>query len=105
LEHTANTSDRTVQWTRPDWPVLCQMPLSVKLSVKKLGHINQLNNTIKRITLAAAILGRATTHAVKRGVARDMAHMKKTVDGVVSAAAQLVLHHKSSSASRGPTQM
>ena len=33
LEHMAKRRDRTVQWTRPTWPIICQMPRGKQLLV------------------------------------------------------------------------
>lgn len=104
LEHTANRADRTIQWTRPDWPVICAMPNGASLPSKTPALYQQLDKSVKQMALAAGILGRATSHALKRGVARDVAYSQKQIAGVGTAAVQMALHHSNATRRSGTTQ-
>ena len=106
LKHTAKRHDKTIQWTRPSWPVLCtlQSGTFVQLPVQAPASNLQLNLSTKQIALAAGVLGRVHAHATRYGAIRDAAYLKKTVIGVTSAAVTAIAKHSNLSAHRGQTR-
>ncbi|KAH9223686.1 hypothetical protein DL95DRAFT_453629 [Leptodontidium sp. 2 PMI_412] len=103
LGHTAQRADRTVQWKRPEWPVVCQVNLGVLLPVREPAPNTQANHSLKQMALAGGILGHITPHSLKRGAVRDAAYLKKTMIGVTNAAVGLVAHHHARSTTAGVT--
>jgi hypothetical protein len=104
LLNAVKRAGRTIRWTRPDWPVVCQMQLGARFPLKETAPADQPDQSLKQIALAAGILGRVTAHAVKRGAARDMAYRKKAVGSVADNAVQLVMHHAAATHRGGGTQ-
>ena len=104
LDHTARRADKTVQWTHPEWPVICAMDRGVELPVQKPALYGQLSRTTKLMALAAGILGRSTSHAFRHGALRDSAYLEKTIAGVATAAVALVAHHADGTRASGITQ-
>jgi hypothetical protein len=106
LKHTAKRHDKTIQWIRPSWPVLCKLQSGtfVQLPVQAPASNLQLNLATKQIALAAGVLGRVHAHATRYGAIRDAAYLKKTVIGVTSAAVTAIAKHSNLSAHRGQTR-
>jgi hypothetical protein len=106
LEHTAKRADRTVQWIYPKRPVLCKIPRgSAETTFNEPAPANQLSNTLVEMGLAAGVLDRITSHALRYGAIRDTVHIKKTVAGLQEHLAAMVAGHSNSSKHRGVTRM
>lgn len=103
--HTAKRADRTVQWTHPHRPVICEMPRgSAVLTLDKPAPEAQLGRTLKEFALAYGILDRVTSHAVRRGAMRDVAYLKKFVAGVSTAVSAVTGAHSKVAENRGLTR-
>ncbi|THW79108.1 hypothetical protein D6D19_01463 [Aureobasidium pullulans] len=96
MEQTLARSDRTVQWARPERPVLWR-----GLVVERPALVTQLNNTLKAAARAIGVTVKVTAHDLRRGAAQDTARLA-TPTGIESAAA--VLYHKPGSIASGVTQ-
>ena len=69
-------ADRTVQWTYPKRPVLCKIPRgSTETTFNEPAPANQLSNALVEMGLAAGVLDRITSHALRYGAIRDTAHI------------------------------
>jgi hypothetical protein len=86
LEHTSKRRDRTVQWTRPTWPIICQMPRGKQLPVQEPGGAYIANRSIKNLALVGGVLGRVSSHAACNGAIRDTAYIKQKIQGVAKSA-------------------
>jgi hypothetical protein len=105
LKHTATRHDRTVQWKHPKWPVICRMENSSSpLTLDKPGPAEQLTITLSQIALAAGLLDRVSSHAIRRGAMRDVAYLKKSVAGVETACAALIAGHSKVAENHGITR-
>jgi hypothetical protein len=69
--------DRVVQWTLPEWPVICAVAISSSLPVNKPMDTTVFNTILRTMFTSSGVLGRITSHALRRGAARDIAHLPK----------------------------
>lgn len=105
LVHTSKRVDRTVQWTHPNRPVLCQMPRgNSMLTLDTPAPSTQLGRSLKEMALVGGVIDPVTSHDIRRGAMRDTAHLNRTVAGVESACAALVGGHTKMSENRGITR-
>ena len=105
LQHTARRADRVVQWRSPERPVICKIPRGPVVStLDNPAPEQQLGRTLKQMALAAGVLDRVTSHAVRRGAMRDSAYVKKAVTGLETACASLIGGHSKQAENRGLTR-
>lgn len=103
LDHAAARSDRIIQWTKPDNPVLCQMVRTgAFLNLEQPANIKLINVSVKIMGLLAGVIGRITARSIRNGAARDNAHLKK-IPGTDHRAAALLMGHKEKSVVSGTT--
>jgi hypothetical protein len=104
LEHTEKRRDRTVQWTRPTWPVICQMPRGKQLPVQEPGGAHIADRSIKNLALVGGVLGRVSSHAARYGAIRDTAYVKQKIQGVAKSAVTAAAGHTEQATASGLTR-
>lgn len=108
LDRAAARDDLTVEFLYPDRPVLTLFgtaPLHCMLDMP--ARPDQLLHSIRRMGLVGGMLGRAYTHALRLGGARDVAHLPSSVfDGVglTNDAVRQRLSHTSRTSEKGITE-
>ena len=104
LEYTAKRQDRTVQWTRPTRPIICQMTTGKLLPVQEPGGAHIAHRSIKDIVVVGGILGRVSSHAIRHGAIRDTAYINRKIRGVVNTAVSAAAGYTEHSAFSGITR-
>ncbi|KAL8714074.1 MAG: hypothetical protein Q9225_006626 [Loekoesia sp. 1 TL-2023] len=95
---------RRLAWAHGEWPVICGMSKGAGLlEVDKPAHAKLVSYIFGRAAGLAGIRGRITTHSLRRGYARDVAHSNTTINGVAKRAVAAVLGHTASAYDRNVT--
>jgi hypothetical protein len=98
LYETSQTPDGVIRWTRPDWPVVCAMELQSTLPVAKPLSSALVNYHLRAMCFDSGILGRITSHAIRRGASRELAHLPTgSIKGVADAGVAASIFHTNKS--------
>ncbi|KFY59512.1 hypothetical protein V496_05667, partial [Pseudogymnoascus sp. VKM F-4515 (FW-2607)] len=98
--------DKTLQWAngRGEKPVLCAFDQSTNLVlIDKAAEIRQAITTIHETSLKAGFCAVVTPHDMRRGAAKDSAHLKHTPTGLATPAVAAELGQSSKSLDAGIT--
>ena len=100
--------DKTIQWTRPSLPVItaCEKSFFSFLNFQKPVGIDQVESTVKQMSLGSGILAKIIPHDIRRGGARDLSHLSKDQvwGGVAHEGIAAALGHSLMSFKKGLTQ-
>jgi len=108
LQTAAQRSDRTVRWLFPNRPVLVAFtsrPLRCVLD--QPASYTQLWWTIREMGLIAGMLDRCYAHALRKGAARDLAHLPGSAfdgKGVTTEIVRQSIGHNATTLSKGVTE-
>lgn len=101
---TRQRQDKTVQWARPDWPVLHKLMWNGSgLVVGTPASSGQVLRIVKSLALLAGIAAHVNAHDLRRGAARDLALVDVVHKGVAKAATGKALGHSKKARDRGVT--
>ncbi|UPX16703.1 uncharacterized protein EKO05_0007091 [Ascochyta rabiei] len=101
IKNTARRKNRTVLWSFPERSVHCAFGANgAAVTIDKAAGNHQLTQTMAQATLAAGLLTRLHAHDLRRGAARDTAHLEGKAKGIANKQATMVLGHNASSANR-----
>lgn len=82
LQNAVSSPERRVQWLFPDCPVLPAFSGHGKYcQLEKAAKVAQLQNTIQQMGIVSNLLSRVTVHSLRRGFAKDIAHLPAAADG------------------------
>ena len=108
LEHAWARFDKTIQWTRPREPLIpaCEKSLSQFLDLQKPAGPDQVESTVRQMSLGSGILAKIIPHDIRRGGARDLSHLPKDQvwGGVAHEGIAAALGHSLKSFQSGLTQ-
>jgi hypothetical protein len=84
LVNASQRSDKAIQWLFPARPVIpaISRPNYAFLEMEKPAPRMQLYNSIIELGLIAGVLARLSPHQLRKGAARDLSHLKKSISGV-----------------------
>lgn len=107
LDRAVRRSDRTVEWLYPDRPVLTAFAIGpLRCDLDKAARPAQMCDSIRDMALAAGMVDRAYTHALRCGAARDVAHLPASVTdgtGLATESVRRFLGHTHKSTTAGTT--
>jgi hypothetical protein len=75
LDHAIGSVDSKVVWLFPERPILASFGKRRRIELDTPAPSQQTNDTMKRMGLVANVLTRVSTRALRRGTARDVAHL------------------------------
>ncbi|KIW15846.1 hypothetical protein PV08_05896 [Exophiala spinifera] len=104
LKHTSGQRGRLVQWRFPDRPVLCKIKRAHLLDYDHPAGTSQARDTMGVMSCITGLLKPITPQALRRGSARDIAHLNKPLKGTASKAVASGLGHKRKSLNTGVTE-
>jgi hypothetical protein len=93
---TLRRRDRTVQWKTPKRPVVSAIvPGQCSfLDLEKPARTGQILSTLASMGRKAKLTVKVTTHDLRRGSAKDIAHLKEEVRGFATPTVAAALGHK-----------
>ncbi|KAI9807474.1 MAG: hypothetical protein M1826_004563 [Phylliscum demangeonii] len=92
---TRRKQDRLVPWARPADPVLPAIATRrhAFLDLPKPAGAHQIWGTVRFMARTAEVVTALVPHDIRRGAARDLAHLRKTIPGVSTAGVTRALGH------------
>ena len=80
LNEASRRQDRQIRWLRPELPILANQTggTSHLLILEKPMIVKSVNRIVKEMGVAAGVLGRVHSHALRAGTARDLAVLPPT---------------------------
>ncbi|KAL1868207.1 hypothetical protein Plec18167_008401 [Paecilomyces lecythidis] len=108
LRQAYSRRDKKVIWRTPQRPVICAIDKIKRrfLTVDTPANVAQVSNTVRDMGLIAGVCQHLTSHAIRYGSARDLAHVP--ADSLPSTSTEFVaraLGHSTRSMNTGVTQM
>ncbi|KAF2220819.1 hypothetical protein BDZ85DRAFT_251402 [Elsinoe ampelina] len=87
-------NDRTLVWKFPQYPVICALVNGHhQLILDKPAGAPFINESVQQMGKIAGILSAVYAHALRRGYARDIAHLPKDFDGTTTTGVRESLDH------------
>lgn len=108
VRNMATKRNRRARWKTPKNPVFSSMLTGQqgKLVLHKPGNVKQLGLTLQEMCWKAGITARVTSHSLRYGAARDMAHLKPgAMRGAATMEVAQSLGHSMTSFMTGVTSM
>ncbi|PSK60243.1 hypothetical protein B9Z65_1141 [Elsinoe australis] len=94
LQQMATRNDRTLVWACPAYPVIYHITTGgFALETSKPAPAASINTSVKSIGRVSGILAHTYSHALRKGYARDVAHLTTPVVGTVTPAVTEALGH------------
>ncbi|KIX03167.1 uncharacterized protein Z518_06718 [Rhinocladiella mackenziei CBS 650.93] len=103
LDHTLRTKDRRVRWKHPKRPILCRIGHNKFLELDKPAGVAQIQHSLKYMSLISGFLKPMIPTDLRRGSARDTAHLEKPLRGAAKQSTSRSLGHSRKSAAHGIT--
>jgi hypothetical protein len=105
LAAAAARPDGLVEWSTPNAPVLCFAPgLNKVANIEKPIEARHINDNLQAMAQTVGLLTEVTSHDIRRGALRDVAHLPNQLLGVATNAVQVLAGHSESTRRAGVTQ-
>ncbi|OAL32774.1 hypothetical protein AYO20_07730 [Fonsecaea nubica] len=103
LKDALASRGKRIRWKYPDQPVLCSVGADQRLQLGTPAPVSQIKRGVRRMAGVAGILEKVNARDLRRGTARDLAHLSKTFKGVSDNNVAAGLGHTRASLGRGVT--
>lgn len=104
LQHTRNRSDRRVRWKHPGRPLIFTSTKQLLTEADEPMSVGRANAMLKEMAKRTGMTDRVTTHAIRWGAIRDVAHLPASaIDNPTNAISAAVAGHSRNALRSGLT--